>query len=848
MPNCHQCNQNIVAHGRAGHCKICLSDGVDLCQACAMWELGPLDADVDLATELRKERRVVDVQRQESEKPKTALAKVADWPLLCKVLLPTMGKVCPYFKEQIEKDEASLYGKPFAEYACDVLDKFQDLYKTCKFDRVALEILIVMHLSSQERVQCRDVKDANGSSSSKRALPVKRWQTRTIAKKHLAHHLDEIEEHFGKSIRDVVERPAWLLALGCDDLELFMKGLKHPTLMAIDLLAAAGGSAAAREALEVFTIVYHAITATRPKSKVSAHWAVTATTFVPKEALGFLSTEHFVALYGDTEVAEAFSDDMTARIEALWNVLGDASPANALPAHPRFPDLQVSGNGSLDATEKAYLQYLPVFDHPVAQALQRTPCETVVRTRVEDTIEDYLADYGPREWWKPCDLQVTFTFVVKPTVDGKTKTLRLQETLRNAHAAVDVTFGPDGLHASSALSTTAEQTVKVFAWNALTAAVGAGLRVVSLNFEITGESGNARRTARKDAMEQAIRDELAARNVAVSWRPTFVDAHGAAVANPPVAAFVDSLCTNMATRFSVDQAFDLFPAKKLISDAESGAVFTPKAWFPLKLVDVPYDDLFDDCWFDFADALPSIKEHYVQFTGTSQRPPHYMDWRNHKDLWLYDCFPIEPRRRPVFASLSTQPYLPQPNSNYGAHILYYDHAATHGRCVYTFGDKQQPRRSMLLLLDTILHGRKKKDGSAQQGVGSRRKVFQEILRRHDALTFYGHLNAQQLWQKTFAVPKTAYRDGDLLIECQIFGGVRLAADAWAVVLACEDTNDPHYIAKDHLDLAELGTATGHIAGVLPNLTVLHYRPSEVRALGTMDDGLPAWDAHLSELE
>ncbi len=843
MPDCHQCSIDVGDSGRNGDCKVCYAKGVDLCQRCAMWELGPLPADLHLAAALRRGEEEADVERQDHNQPEEALNRIGDEPLACLVFLPTMGEVCPFFKDQLTNVKATLYGEPFKDYVCKVLDKFQDLYKTCKHDRLAIQVLIAMHLSAQERVQCRDKKDAGGDSTSAAAKAVKRWQTRPIARAHLTAHLDEVQTNFGKIIRDLVERPAWLLALGSDDLELFFKGFEHPTLAAIGLLVAAGGVDAAREALEIFTIVYHALTATRARGDVKEHWSAKSPNFTAKEALGFLSEPHFVRLYGDVQVGKAFSDATTAQIESLWNVLGDDDPKNALPAHPRYADVTVSGNGLLDDVEKKYLQYLPSFDHPEAQNDARSACETAARTRVLATLKKYLADYGPVAWFQPPALVLSWADA--PATTGRSKTLVVKEPRRLDVAAINIGFGSDWTHASRTLSTTEKAKIAPFVRSLLTPAElrANGYRV---EIEITGETGNARRDARRTAVEAAVKEVFDAEKGPFSWKPDFIDDLGAFKPGGPFPAYLDDLCAKMRADFCVDQAFDCGVSKMIVQNALIDATFTPKAWFPLKTKDVAYTALFPDCPFN-AETIDTIDEHYEDIDGSSPRPAHYMDWRNHKDLWLYDCFAIAHRRRPLFGSLSTQPYLPAPNSNYGGHILFYRRPSVAGRAVYTFGDKQQPRRSMVLLLDTLLHGRKKKDGADAQSPGGRQKVIHQLLRRHDTLVHHADWSTAKLWEKTFDGNKVPYPDGDMLIECHIFGGIVLTRDAWGFVPACEDENSDYYVAKDHLKAQDLAAATLKLNTVYPNVTVLPYTYSKVAGLISATSGQDAWKSHLSEL-
>lgn len=807
-----------------------------------MWELGPVEKEVKLDKALRKVKETLQVQRQDHEKPSSSVSKVGEEPLKCKVFLKTMKKACPYFKDQIENADATLYGEPFKDYVCKVLDKFQGLYKTCKHDRLALQILLAMRLSAQERVQCRAIKDANGKSESDGAKKLKRWQGHELAAKHLRAHLQDIEDQFGKTVRDIVERPAWLRALAMEDIELFMKGFKHPTLMAIELLNGSNASDA-RETLEVGIIVHHALTAARPRGDVKKHWACKASSFIPKEALGFVSGEHFEALYGDVDDAQAFTEDTQKKIDSLWKVLDDsADPKNVLPSHPRFADAHVGSSVLLDAVEKDYLRYLPVFDHPESEKDNRSECEAVVRDRVEKTLKKYLAHYGPDVWYRPPDLEMTWK--KKAEQKGTTKTLTILEKQRGA--SLVISFEKDIVHAKKELVATEKNKIKPFLQGLL---VPTDLRNnhCRLEIEIEGEEGNDRRKARRKAVEDAVKEAFDAEKKPFSWRIGFVDDAGAAEGAPPIQAFLDTLCSRMWDHFCVDQAFDCGVSTMIVNNAKTDATFTPKAWFPLKTKDLDLTEVFPDCGGGGV-TIETIEDHYEDTGGSSPRPAHYMDWRNHKDLWLYDCFHIARRRRPVFGSLSVQPFLPAPNPNYGGHILYYKRPEIRQRTVFTFGDKQQPRRSMLLVLDTILHGRTKKDGGSAQKVAARQKVIFELLRRHDVIELHGGKTLEELWKKTFEGEKVPYPEGDLLIECQIFGGIDLLRDGSAFVPAIEDEDAVYYIKSQHLKTADLNATLGKLNTVYPGMTILPYTPSAIPARPNAKSGDAGWEGDLSEID
>ncbi|MEZ4296204.1 MAG: DUF3626 domain-containing protein [Polyangiaceae bacterium] len=303
----------------------------------------------------------------------------------------------------------------------------------------------------------------------------------------------------------------------------------------------------------------------------------------------------------------------------------------------------------------------------------------------------------------------------------------------------------------------------------------------------------------------------------------------------------------MWSDFCVDQAFDCVVSKLIVHDAVVPRRFVPRAWFPLKSEEILYSDMFPECRDCFGpDSLDGVGVHYEAVGGSSARPAHYMDWRNHKDLWLYDCFAIAQRRRPVFGSLSTQPFLPGPNPNYGGHILFYRRDQIRSRCLFTFGDKQQPRRSMLLTLDTVLHGRTKKDGAAAQSKEGREEVVYRILSRYDHILKYHALNAQQLWAKTFEGKKVPYPNGDLLIECQIFGGMDLARDAWGFVPECE--TDPFFDDKFHIKTETMQANEGAVNALYPNMQILRYYFRDYQPIGAVTARNAPWKHHLDEID
>ena len=122
----------------------------------------------------------------------------------------------------------------------------------------------------------------------------------------------------------------------------------------------------------------------------------------------------------------------------------------------------------------------------------------------------------------------------------------------------------------------------------------------------------------------------------------------------------------------------------------------------------------------------------------------------------------------------------------------------------------------------------------------------QLLRRYDAILDQAGKTPEQIWESTLTGPKVPYPDGDLLLECQIFGRVS-TADAWAYVPAREAGDSDYYVASRHLTNDELGAGLADLNRVMPGLKVLPYTPSKLGARVNATNGEASWDAHLSEI-
>lgn len=832
MAKCHQCAKNVDSDTRDGDCNTCFKKDVTFCATCAMWELGPKESETDIleiiATQDAPLRRSLRVSRQESSTSDSVVSSLAEVPLACEGFLKAMGKVSKLIENQLKTDlgartpfteakpkrgegesdssynpklnswrekqskavntdiDARLYGENFGAYVCKVLDRFRARYPVCKYDRRAVQVLLVMYLSAQERVEDRyfqvdwNKKDEGGRSVRSDSLLVKRWHTRTLAGVMLDKHLDAIGTHLGSKVKDIVSQDSWRVALESDGFELYMKGLKSPTNFAIDLREKLGKSGTkAREALELCVLLYHVLTTTRAKDKLDDHWAlkVEKNDFAPYSCLGVLSKAHYEAIY-DNE--GDFKTEVEDGLNAIHAALADVSEAGKLPSHPRYPDDEITRQTRLDQVEKDYFGYLPRMDTPQSKASERTECEQVVRKRVKEKIKP-LRD-AVLKGIHHNKVYVYFTEVDKAAPASTTRKINLEaKGVTKTGVSFGKKTGED--HVREDLDETAKAAVKTFA-DLLKAPQVLNPITYAIEVKVHRAKGNSRRTNRCqnviDELKTHLQQDGQGYYHEYARNPEVVNEDGSAK-DYDVDAYLDRVLDSMRNHFYVDQAVGDYPANLFMTTTD----FLPRGWFPLMLRKHYYGEILPECGFpeDSDPHFMALEQHYEAWkSGESGRPAHYLDWRNHKDLWLYDCFEIDPMRRPVFGSLSTQPYVPEPNNNYGTNTILFDRAKTAARSIHNFGDKYNPRRSMLLLLDDIIFVKTRKDGSDPVPVGIQHKTIDDILERVERIPDLAELTLEEQFSQTVTDKwKKTYGVGDTLIECQIFGGVDMSTECLAFI-------------------------------------------------------------------
>lgn len=781
MAKCHQCNKDLtdVQDPRTGACKVCFAKDRVFCDDCAMWELGPLESGDRPLDEVKKSEREIKAQRQVYHRVKTAVSTVANILITPEEFLETMGDVCPFFKKQLTTADATLYGKQFKKYAKHAIETFHKHYPSCKYDHLAIQILIAMHLSSQERVQCRADKDTTGKSSKAEVKYLKRWQTRTIASEHLKQHLDKVEEQFGKRRRELVEKKSWLSALKLDELELYLKRLYDPTIMALHLEKVAGKGSDAREALEVAAVVYHVITASRDKATLGNHWSCAKDLkFEPYEALGFVSPDYYDFLYGKTGDGSKFSDKASGLINKVWTVLDDNRPKNKLPSHPRYRDASLPGD--LPEAVQEYLQYLPKFDTPANKADERTECEKIVRKRIVVSVKDYAP-----EWLK------TWPELEQPTTMTKEKNTDFHMECGSRKQTIKFPKGFYGIQHVRSIKSAEDRKIVAFVDTVVKDVFDNQLEEVTIKYtraDFTSKSAKKRQDAREINITSRVKElfEKKRKTFESSFLIDGVDTWDETAAE----RLIDKILDDMKNNFYVDQAFDDDLAKAIfqLPKPPNTKKCVPMAWFPYKLRDFKYSQIFPECGFRDSVTLECIDQHYADTGGSSPRPAHYMDWRNHKDIWLYDCFPIPQRFRPLFCSLSVQPYIPEPNPVYGEHELLFKIDNVKNRCIYTFGDRSQPVRSLLLLLDILFYGRDQKDRTKGKDAETCFKLIDILFFRLVHVKPHADTDIVKLWKKMQGL-KTILVDASSLFECQVFGPIDVTSDFQAVVIKPERIKD-----------------------------------------------------------
>lgn len=639
MPNCHQCNAVLAGAGRRGACRTCFKPDARFCDTCGVWELGPADdSDIYLRDPVPVEAPTarISARRLSRSTPSDELTTVAPSDLL-----NLMARRCPLINAQCQ-DRELLHGVEWETYVRNTLARFDELYPECPFDTRSMHVLIIGYLCTKQTVE-RSAELGADDTADVRHRQIHRFDIRQLAEKH--HH-----QHF----RGLIHPDIWdeaPVALGSDDLEWYLKGKRHITLSAKKFLELGDDDVArARTIFEISVLLYHAIHCVRTRAEIEAHPSNTTVTFRPAEALGYLSTHHYAALFGDVDTPGDFTDETKDRLKKLYAAIGSAG----LPQHPRYPDADVAASTLLTQVEKDYLQYLPTLDE--ADPAQRTECETQVRTRVVETLA----------------------------------------------------------------------------------------RVMGGGVATDGVRADAR-------------------------------------------SMVDDAVRLMRRHFIIESTWNHAGQRRIENGLRSaGNGYEFKSYFGAKTQGIGFNAAFPSCNFRPIDEFQGLEQAYKEDTdGNNRRPDHYLDWRNDKDHWIYDCFEIEKHRRPFFASLTFAPNLPEPNTTYGVHLGIFHQDRVFHRSVFTLTDNGSPRRSMLLLLDELLHPRNCKNGKAPQSeaarLGTIGLTYDRVRALRAGLVTGGTQIGRQLWEwqlKRGRPPKPDPAN----VEAHVFGPVTMEDDLHTFVL------------------------------------------------------------------
>jgi hypothetical protein len=242
--------------------------------------------------------------------------------------------------------------------------------------------------------------------------------------------------------------------------------------------------------------------------------------------------------------------------------------------------------------------------------------------------------------------------------------------------------------------------------------------------------------------------------------------------------------------------------------------------------DINWQHVFPDCANTPNATAPGTRHlpHMLAYVrdGRQNAKQWYMDWRNDKDQYLYDCFNFTVDERPTFANYSALCRAPEPNYQYGRHQIVWNSNVL-DRSVISPGDKGVAYRSKLLLLQDLLCRVPLATGEYIADE-DKAKLLQEILQgllshgyidRWDVLDLTGNVDSNQR-----VIRQPIHTRGTItLFECHIFGDMLLERDAFALTLSKGGMDPGH---ADGANPAWIDTIRGYGAGY--HVTVFRSDP------------------------
>ena len=593
-------------------------------------------------------------------------------------LFDEMKEACDLIKTQFN----DVTFKNYVEKACLTYDKI--FYKTDEPEqedidkRRVMHVLITVYISSH--TLCRNLDNHK----------VHLHNTTTIAAKHLENCFwgnfpSDEEEQFIPILRNEAKA-----AIGQETIERYIKGkltianAQRDLKKLKDAPFSLRNDQALQDAVKLSIMLYQCCTANRKQNDRDTWYTglpdlansfTPGLLFDPQYASGYISTSLYDKFFdGDThKFNKKVEDELGSLFATLYNT-------NNAPADNRFPDARVdnlgpNGSNVLSAQHVAYLRSLPRMDRIGVDAAHRTPCEVNIRKRITGRLSQLFdgANLSKEKMLKHIeDLK-------KPLSDGLKKLNKKSKSLKR----------------------------KIW-W----------LKKLRINY---GDSAKWRTALEAQIEKVQFRLDRCERFRGVINEKI----HRTNNANTRMDDLLDLLIKDMNSNHYWREStytkrfFDYFVTAARAVDKRDFFIRTETYD---KAAQITYAEVLDKCpknnpgniVGNFPGLNYNVNDVKRSTDGRQNAWPWYLDWRVNKDWMLYDHFDFPPDKLSTFSSytswLWTEP--PATNTTYGYHTIIWDpNIINLNRCVLTVGDKGNPRRSMLMLLQDVICKTKNKDGS-----------------------------------------------------------------------------------------------------------------------------------------
>lgn len=800
---CHICNRTIQQQDAKRpwkpdfKCSHCHDQRANLhyCNSCWWWECGPMPA-ANALPEKVKGKRVQDPlvspcplrgdEAEDGEKDKRDEHKLR------------FQEKCPLVAS---KWDGGLEG---------ALDKALQAYDELYYEPGDLEDDELEAVEAQRRLvhaMCAALVSSHYRCRDTTVNIVHLWDTPVVASKHLEVCYGSMTTTDGKRfVPKAKAKVAKAALLAYEIIERILKdklnvAQAHKQLRDLQAeLTLSNGEI--KETMELAIMAFHCCNVHR---EADDHWdwidpvvggtKVDKGKFKPGKASGFLSAKFKKDTFADTKLT-------TEAQQKLGNVYASLCIQGQVPGDQRFADQQVanlSGN-VLTPVQARYLQTLPRYDHVGQQVGTHAPkCEKNIRKRVKNRIKAVL------------------DAVVQIRTNKAQELTAFAQTLRDvgAYRAQDIPdpigqpFALNAMVRLGQLKTTKDQEVKAYQ-------------------TVGGWFSRAKKSKRRDYQtkkneQQALANAQAEAFVINNMLQGYPSYRDLFVAD---SLFSAGVITNLVKDTNTDTIrADLDPLlDALITDIRGGThwlehstkdgLFTALAGNPQNFAfrtetfsaqeQIDWSDVLNLCpksnagstGGDFTGMRYDVTTVQTRTDGREKAWPWYIDWRVEKDRFIYDYHDIPPQELSNFCSFTHWRYdeCPCPYPTYGHHLIVLDpNIINLNRCVFTLGDKGQPHRSALMMLQDIVCGVRTKYDTDGPGASDRFETLLRLLAhiQHPApqlpdaagmRTRWRTLVQNLNWTRFDANQKMPYMPDMLpVIEVHMFGSV-LIEDAIGIYL------------------------------------------------------------------